>query len=592
MPQWHGVYSGVVVNNNDPLGVGRLQLNVPQVLGNSVSAWAVPNGSYYTIPANGTTVSVVFLGGDPSQPAWTGPLDLSPIVEAAAPPTVSYQTSAPANPRVGDIWFEIFTDASSNQIIAAPQVWTFNPITSTFSWVVQSTTNPDNGGGTGSTRLGTGIPINAPSITGGTITGGTFINANMVANASGDFFYSTQTNSPVVTPSATGGTVAAGSYYTVIAFVNSTGTSPQSNTSLVATTTGTTSKLTVTAPGATGNATGYNVYMGTSTFGPFYLQNGATPIALNTNYVQTTTPLTSGTTAPTVGTGIVNVASLGNLVASVTFDLSGSDQWGNPYLSGMTSYQLNWSGNPQRAIQSNGGVITYWTAATLGGSWVLGPQITQSGNDLQIATNAGGTAGHVVITTGVGGGASALSLVANPATPTASAGNAVVFANTNGQQLVIDGTDSTTYNTQRRTISLAADSGSISSSTPASVGLSSALGTPASGSRTYRVSGVLFITTTSTPQFGVKLVTPTATGLISVEIKRATTFVGQVSAGPNATAGIAVTLAAGVQYAAHIDGLITVTGGAGTLNLNVFNVTGGTGSYVVNAFSYLDIMPV
>src|SRR5215472_1581066 len=95
VPQWFGTYPGAVVNNHDPLGVGRLLLHVPQVLGNTVSGWAVPAGTYYTIPTNGTPVSVMFLGGDPSQPVWSGPLDLNPLVLSAAGTTVTYASSAP-----------------------------------------------------------------------------------------------------------------------------------------------------------------------------------------------------------------------------------------------------------------------------------------------------------------------------------------------------------------------------------------------------------------------------------------------------------------------------------------------------------------
>jgi hypothetical protein len=162
VPLWTGTYAATVVSNADPLGVGRLQLNVPQVLGNAVSPWAVPAGSYFQIPANGTTLSCVFLGGDPSQPAWNGPLDLSPIVEAAAPPTITYSPSAPASPRVNDVWYETFTDSNGHTIIAAPQVWTFNyPSTGLFGWKVQSSTNTDNGGGVGSTTLGAGVVGNS-----------------------------------------------------------------------------------------------------------------------------------------------------------------------------------------------------------------------------------------------------------------------------------------------------------------------------------------------------------------------------------------------------------------------------------------------
>lgn len=160
VPQWLGVYAGTVINNHDPLGVGRLELNVPQVLGNAVSAWAVPAGTYYAIPTNGTPVSVSFLGGDPAQPIWNGPLDLNPLVQSAAGPNVTYSSSPPANPKVGDIWYE-----SIGGVQVAPQVWTFNSGTSTYSWVSQP-------------ALGTPA-IGAGQVTGTTIAAGTITAGNI-----------------------------------------------------------------------------------------------------------------------------------------------------------------------------------------------------------------------------------------------------------------------------------------------------------------------------------------------------------------------------------------------------------------------------
>lgn len=164
VPQWNGTYAATVVNNHDPLGVGRLQLNVPQVLGNAVSSWAVPAGSYYNIPNNGATVSCVFLGGDPSKPAWSGPLDLAPIVVSAAPPSVTYSPTAPTNPRVGDVWYPLIGGVQN-----APEVWTFNSGTSTYSWVVQ----PSLGTGGIAAQAVTANQILANTITAGQVAAGT-----------------------------------------------------------------------------------------------------------------------------------------------------------------------------------------------------------------------------------------------------------------------------------------------------------------------------------------------------------------------------------------------------------------------------------
>ena len=90
LPQWFGMYYATVANNADPLGLGRCQLNVPQVLGTEISAWAwaltTPAGtggtpgSTTTAPATaavavtpppvGTVVAAMFLGGDLSNPAY------------------------------------------------------------------------------------------------------------------------------------------------------------------------------------------------------------------------------------------------------------------------------------------------------------------------------------------------------------------------------------------------------------------------------------------------------------------------------------------------------------------------------------------
>lgn len=170
VPRWLGTYASTVVSNADPLGVGRLQLNVPMVLGNAVSSWAVPAAAYFQIPNVGTTLTCVFLGGDPSQPAWNGPLDLSPLVESAAPPTVTYAPSQPQDPRVGDIWYETVT-IGGNPFIAAPQVWTFNAMTSTFSWVSQ------------------GGAVNQNTVTQSVISASVYEGTDFVINPSGEFHY-------------------------------------------------------------------------------------------------------------------------------------------------------------------------------------------------------------------------------------------------------------------------------------------------------------------------------------------------------------------------------------------------------------------
>lgn len=76
--EFYGKYRGQVTDNADPLGKGRLQVRVPQVLGD-VTVWAQPCVPYagpqlgwYSMPEIDTGVWVEFEAGDPSYPIWTG----------------------------------------------------------------------------------------------------------------------------------------------------------------------------------------------------------------------------------------------------------------------------------------------------------------------------------------------------------------------------------------------------------------------------------------------------------------------------------------------------------------------------------------
>lgn len=75
----YGKYRGTVLNNLDPQNRGRLQANVPEVLGEMPSGWAMPCAPYggtgagfFSIPPIGAGVWIEFEGGDVSRPIWTG----------------------------------------------------------------------------------------------------------------------------------------------------------------------------------------------------------------------------------------------------------------------------------------------------------------------------------------------------------------------------------------------------------------------------------------------------------------------------------------------------------------------------------------
>jgi uncharacterized protein involved in type VI secretion and phage assembly len=74
-----GKYRGVVMNNIDPMQMGRVQAQVPAVSGVFPSTWAMPcvpvagpNMGFFTVPPIGAGVWIEFEGGDPDFPIWVG----------------------------------------------------------------------------------------------------------------------------------------------------------------------------------------------------------------------------------------------------------------------------------------------------------------------------------------------------------------------------------------------------------------------------------------------------------------------------------------------------------------------------------------
>ncbi|MEV6173690.1 phage baseplate assembly protein V [Streptomyces sp. NPDC051954] len=74
-----GKFRGRVIDNNDPLGIGRITVQVPDVLGDEPSTWALPclpftgqEAGQVVVPQQDAGVWVEFEQGDPSFPIWTG----------------------------------------------------------------------------------------------------------------------------------------------------------------------------------------------------------------------------------------------------------------------------------------------------------------------------------------------------------------------------------------------------------------------------------------------------------------------------------------------------------------------------------------
>jgi Type VI secretion system/phage-baseplate injector OB domain len=80
--KYYGKYRGTVINNIDPMQLGRLLVEVPDVLGLVPSSWAEPcvplagpTGppmGVYLVPPIGAGVWVEFEQGNPERPIWSG----------------------------------------------------------------------------------------------------------------------------------------------------------------------------------------------------------------------------------------------------------------------------------------------------------------------------------------------------------------------------------------------------------------------------------------------------------------------------------------------------------------------------------------
>lgn len=107
--RFYGKYRGTVVNNVDPMFMGRLLIIVPDVLGPVPSSWAEPCTplagpigppmGVFMVPPIGAGVWVEFEQGDPNYPIWVGgrwgaPTDIPLAAKAGNPadPSIVIQT--------------------------------------------------------------------------------------------------------------------------------------------------------------------------------------------------------------------------------------------------------------------------------------------------------------------------------------------------------------------------------------------------------------------------------------------------------------------------------------------------------------------
>ena len=94
---YYGKYRATVLDNIDPLQIGRLMVQVPDVAGDLPSTWAMPclpfcgaQSGFFVVPEVGSGVWVEFEQGDVDYPIWVGcywntAADVPPLALAAPP---------------------------------------------------------------------------------------------------------------------------------------------------------------------------------------------------------------------------------------------------------------------------------------------------------------------------------------------------------------------------------------------------------------------------------------------------------------------------------------------------------------------------
>ena len=98
--KYYGKYRGTVLNNIDPMQIGRIQVIVPDVSNVIPSSWAMPcvplagkQEGTFLVPQMGAGVWVEFEQGDPDRPIWVGgywgTAAEVPVLAHAVPPAIN-----------------------------------------------------------------------------------------------------------------------------------------------------------------------------------------------------------------------------------------------------------------------------------------------------------------------------------------------------------------------------------------------------------------------------------------------------------------------------------------------------------------------
>ena len=115
--KFYGLYRGTVVNNIDPLQLGRIMAIVPDVTGVAPSTWAMPcvpiagkQMGVFMVPQIGAGIWMQYEAGDSDRPVWTGgwwgiAAELPALALAGVPgdPSIVLQTTLQNTVMISDL---------------------------------------------------------------------------------------------------------------------------------------------------------------------------------------------------------------------------------------------------------------------------------------------------------------------------------------------------------------------------------------------------------------------------------------------------------------------------------------------------------
>jgi len=106
--RFYGKHRGIVTDNNDPDGIGRIKVQVPSVMGETEVGWALPafpfigdGHGFFMLPEVDSMVWVEFEAGNPDFPIWSG----------------GFLTQNQSRPDPGDVAVRVIVSKNSHKVV-------------------------------------------------------------------------------------------------------------------------------------------------------------------------------------------------------------------------------------------------------------------------------------------------------------------------------------------------------------------------------------------------------------------------------------------------------------------------------------------